>query len=64
MGLRYSLFADVRNLFDRVNVLQVYSRTGKADDPGPGSTSYTDNYDTWHYYGTPRTINVGLRIFF
>jgi outer membrane receptor protein involved in Fe transport len=64
MGIRYSLFADVRNLFDRVNVMQVYSRTGKADDPGPGATSYTDTYDVWHYYGTPRTINVGLRIFF
>ncbi|MFO7767970.1 MAG: TonB-dependent receptor [bacterium] len=63
-GLRYSLFADIRNLFDRRNVVQVYSRTGKADDPGPGATGYTDSYDRWHYYGTPRTINLGLRIFF
>ncbi len=64
LGLKYSLFADVRNLFDRLNVLQVYSRTGQPDDPGPGATSYTDNYDVWHYYGTPRTINIGLRVFF
>lgn len=64
MGLRWSLFADVRNLLDRVNIIQVFSRTGKPDDPGPDATSYSDNYDRFHYYGTPRRINLGLRIFF
>ena len=63
-GLRYSIFADVRNLFNRVNVTSVFSRTGKPDDPGPDATSYSDNYDRWHYYGTPRTINLGLRVYF
>jgi len=63
-GLRYSLFADVRNLFDRVNVTSVFSRTGKPNDPGPSATGYTDQYEAWHNYGTPRTISVGLRIFF
>lgn len=64
MGLRWSLFADVRNLLDITNVIQVFSRTGKPDDPGPEATNYSDNYDRFHYYGTPRRINLGLRIFF
>ena len=63
-GLRYSVFADVRNLFNRRNVVSVYSRTGKADDPGPGATAYSENYDRWHYYSRPRSIDVGIRIFF
>ena len=64
LGIRYSLIADVRNVFDRKNITSVYSRTGKPDDPGPDATSYSDNYDRWHYYGTPRTFSLGLRIFF
>jgi outer membrane receptor protein involved in Fe transport len=64
VGLRASLFADIRNLFDRKNVVQVFARTGKPDDPGPGESGYSDNYDLSYYYGTPRTINVGLRLYF
>jgi hypothetical protein len=63
-GLRYSVFADVRNLMNKKNVVSVYSRTGKPDDPGPGATSYSENYDRWHYYSRPRSINLGLRIYF
>lgn len=63
-GLRYSVFADIRNLFDRKNVSVVFARTGKSDDPGPDATSYSDNYDRFDYYGTPRTINIGIRFFF
>jgi outer membrane receptor protein involved in Fe transport len=63
-GLRYSIFADVRNLFNRKNVISVFSRTGKADDPGPDATSYSDNYDRFHYYSAPRSINLGLRLYF
>jgi len=63
-GLRYSIFADVRNLFDRKNVVSVWARTGKPDDPGPGITYYSDYYDRSYYYGTPRTVNVGLRVYF
>ncbi len=63
-GLRYSIFADVRNLFDRKNVYSVFSRTGEPDDPGPGTTSWSDNYDRSYYYGTPRTVRLGLRVYF
>jgi hypothetical protein len=63
-GLRFSLFADIRNLFDRRNVRAVYSRTGEPDDPGPGATSYSENYDRSWYFERPRSIDVGIRIFF
>jgi outer membrane receptor protein involved in Fe transport len=63
-GLRYSIFADVRNLFDRTNIVSVFSRTGQPDDPGPEATGYSDQYDNYHYYGSPRRINMGLRIYF
>ena len=63
-GLRYSIFADIRNVFDTRNVVSVFSRTGKPDDPGPGASSWSDNYDHSHYYGTPRTIRLGLRMYF
>lgn len=63
-GLHLSLFLDIRNLFDRRNVLTVYSSTGRADDPGPEASSYSDAYDRFHYYGIPRLINLGLRFFF
>jgi outer membrane receptor protein involved in Fe transport len=64
LGYTMSVFADIRNLFDRRNVIAVYARTGKADDPGPDATSFSDYYDRFHYYGTPRTINVGVRVAF
>jgi len=63
-GLRYSLFADIRNVFDRKNVVTVYSMTGSAEDPGPTYTSWSDQYDRSIYYGPRRTINLGVRFFF
>ncbi|MFC1544457.1 TonB-dependent receptor plug domain-containing protein [Gemmatimonadota bacterium] len=63
-GVRYSIFADVRNLSDRRNVAAVFSETGRADDPGPNGTDYTDEYDRSEWYGTPRRITLGLRIYF
>ncbi|MFC1559327.1 TonB-dependent receptor plug domain-containing protein, partial [Gemmatimonadota bacterium] len=63
-GLRYSIFADIRNLFDRKNVILVWSRTGKPDDPGPGATDYSDIYDASEFYEQPRSIDIGIRIFF
>jgi outer membrane receptor protein involved in Fe transport len=63
-GMRYSIFADVRNLFNAKNVRSVYSRTGSATDPGPGATSYSENYDRSWYFDRPRSIDIGIRIFF
>jgi len=63
-GLDCGLLAQVMNLFDRRNAQSVYSRTGKSDDPGPGATSYSENYDRSHYFGPRRAIDIGLRVRF
>jgi len=63
-GLQYSIFAHIRNLFNRRNVIGVYARSGKPDDPGPGAAGPSDAYDRSIHYGTPRVINVGLRLYF
>jgi outer membrane receptor protein involved in Fe transport len=63
-GLRYSIFADVRNVFSRRNVYGVFSRTGDPDDPGPGASDHSDDYDNSFYYGPPRMIQLGMRIYF
>jgi len=51
--MRYSIFADIRNLF-----------TGSATDPGPGATSYSESYDRSWYFSRPRSIDIGIRVFF
>jgi hypothetical protein len=67
-------FIDVRNLFDKVNVVDVYDRTGKPDDDGyaPLRESYrtveeylaaTENWKAFvkdpDHYGGPRRILIG-----
>ena len=71
-----SLFVEVDNLFDRRNVLQVYSRTGEVDDDGVSTGAglslneeELEGYD-WLYdhdpqnYSPPRTIRTGLEFNF
>ncbi len=64
MKITCSLYANIRNLFDRRNALVVWSRTGSPDDPGPGSTGFSDDYDRSHYFTTPRMIDFGIRVHF
>ena len=69
----------MRNLFDRENIVDVYSRTGKPDDDGnpPIRESYVSEeqylaaVENWRAYckdpdnyGTPRTITVGATLSF
>ncbi len=63
-GQLWSLFADVRNLFNRRSVYSVFAATGQADDPGQGATTWSDHYDRSWYYGPPRTVNLGIRVFY
>ena len=63
-GLDCGLLAQVKNLFDRRNVQSVFSRTGKPDDPGPGATSYSENYDRSHFFGPRRSIDIGIQVRF
>jgi outer membrane receptor protein involved in Fe transport len=77
--LSMGLFVDVRNLFDRVNVVDVYPRTGEPDDDGniPLRESYATEEEwqqavqNWRvyakdpdHYGQPRTVTVGATLNF
>jgi outer membrane receptor protein involved in Fe transport len=77
--LDMGLFVDVRNLFDRVNVVDVYPRTGQPDDDGniPLRESYSaaeeweEAVENWRayaadpdHYGRPRTVTVGATLNF
>jgi putative lipoic acid-binding regulatory protein len=71
-----TFFVEVDNLFDRRNVLDVYSRTGQPDNDGQYSAAslatdaelaeQLDNlYDlNPQNYSSPRTIRVGLEMSF
>ncbi len=65
LGLTYSAFLQVRNIFDRKNVLEGYTRTGSATDPGGAYSSYSatrmDGVSI-NNFGPRRTITFGLRV--
>jgi hypothetical protein len=78
-GYTLGLFAEVDNLFDRRNVINVYSRTGQPDNDGQqiglGLAANEDelnqllNLDRLHdqdpqNYSPPRTLRVGLEFTF
>ena len=63
MGLRYTLFADMRNLLNKKNVLAVWGNSGKAD----ATIDWDDTEDFIqrpHFYSPPRTLELGLAIGF
>lgn len=64
-GLTYSVFAQVHNLFDRMNVIDGYTRTGSATDPGGAYPEYSatrmDGVSI-NNFGPRRSVTFGLRI--
>lgn len=78
--IRFTFFTEVENLFDRRNVKNVYSNTGKPDDDGRDYNATTDPEgpstaeDVNRYYrflakdpqnyDAPRTIRWGLELVF
>jgi outer membrane receptor protein involved in Fe transport len=77
--ISYGFFLDVRNLFDRENVVDVYNNTGLADDngnrPDPAGWLTTESYqaalENWQsrfknpsYYSNPRIIRLGATLMF
>jgi len=76
MSRRLSFFVEVDNLFDRHNVIDLYSNTGLADNDGttPGAgyvldQQELDNYDFLYdhdpqNYSPPRTIRTGFELNF
>ncbi|MCK5077130.1 MAG: hypothetical protein KAR38_12175, partial [Calditrichia bacterium] len=63
-GITTALFMDVTNVFNKENVVHVYSRTGKPYDTGePHLVGASDDAD--HnplHVGPPRIIKAGLQI--
>ncbi len=66
-GLTYSAFLQVRNLFDRKNVMDGYTNTGSATDPGGLYSEYSatrmDGISI-NNFGPRRSVTFGLRITF
>lgn len=60
--IRTGLRIEVHNLFDRKNVLQVFSETGSPSNPNPGysKTNYSTNWDLPWFWGPRRSIDIGL----
>ncbi len=75
-GYPLSLFVEVDNLFNRRNVIDVYSRTGQPDDDGVQTGAglaldqeELDQFDRLYdhdpqHYSPPRTIRAGFEINF
>ncbi|MBN1424348.1 TonB-dependent receptor [Candidatus Fermentibacteria bacterium] len=72
-GLRYNLFLNVFNLFDRRNEQDVYSTTGRATydldaqraSENPSRPNTVEEYVTRpEYYSEPRRVQAGLTVSF
>jgi outer membrane receptor protein involved in Fe transport len=76
VGRTLTFFVEVDNLFNRLNVLDVYTRTGRPDDDGvrSGETLSLDQNELDKYnelydydplnYSPPRTVRTGLEFSF
>jgi len=71
----YTLFTEVRNVFDRSNVVNVYANTGRAGDDGYTLESRTGRSDEFlrlrrllsldpQHFAPPREIRMGFEIGF
>jgi hypothetical protein len=60
-----SIFADIRNVFNKRNAISVYSATGSPFDTGEQSNRATKDYmyDPTNF-ASPRTIYLGINIDF
>jgi hypothetical protein len=70
-GTKYSFGFLVDNLFDRKNVVDIYPRTGRADDPGQLARTFIRNYlnsntvyDQPGFYGPRRSVQFITEIDF
>ena len=68
---RYSVGLLIDNLFDRKNIIDVYTRTGRPDDPGQRAQNLIRNglnsttvYDQPGFYGPRRNIQLIMEIDF
>lgn len=66
-----SLFVEVENLFDRRNIVNVYTNTGEPDSDGLASSLSEEDQELYELmnkdpqnYDTPRTLRWGLELLF
>lgn len=67
-GMKFVGLLQVKNLFDRKNVVTGYTRTGSPTNPGTASyytlsSTYWDSRNN-NNFGLPRTVYLGIEIFF
>ena len=53
------LFADISNLFDKTNILNVFNDSGKPDESLDPGTSEIYEFQPG-FYGAPRHIEIGI----
>ncbi|MCY4544480.1 MAG: TonB-dependent receptor [Gemmatimonadetes bacterium] len=74
-GFNYTLFSEVRNVFDRRNVVSVYANTGRPGDDGYTLESFSGRSEEFirlrrllsldpQQYAPPREIRMGFEIGF
>jgi hypothetical protein len=70
-GIKYSFGFFIDNLFDRKNVIDIYPRTGRPDDPGQRARTFIRNYqnsttvyDQPGFYGPRRSVQFVTEIDF
>lgn len=70
-GTTWSAGLIVRNIFNRLNVIDIYEETGSAVDPGRNATDAIERgqssltvYDRPYYYSDPRKIDLTLEFSF
>jgi len=63
-GFNASIFLKINNLFDRLNVVRVWQKTGKAWDEGPTSSYSLDRQADPSYIGLRRSVKLGMYIKF
>ena len=58
-GIRLTGYCDVTNVFDQINTIFIWSRTGEAWDEGPTSVRTRDRQANPENVGTRRIVRVG-----
>ncbi|MCH7496068.1 MAG: TonB-dependent receptor [Candidatus Marinimicrobia bacterium] len=61
--IRYRLYSDILNFFNRQNVNSVFSTTGKPNESANPNSSI-EIQDRPEFYAPPRSIEVGIQIYF
>jgi outer membrane receptor protein involved in Fe transport len=62
LGINFTVFVKINNLFDTKNVVWVYPLTGKPWDAGPTTPLSEDFQRNPSFYKAPRLIRMGLSV--